>query len=295
VRRLTVAILAAVVVALAPGSARADGPTAGESFDTREGKKVEAASVDVASGPQGVTIYIAMSGTSAGQPAAEGVVQTEDRSEPACTATVTNIGHASVGWVREGAAQNPDSMPWFVRCDNGYAGIVWVPNDAGDEPTVVVTDGSPGVDPAVFAASLVDLIPLPPISIRVNPDVGLVAMQSWFWVEGYDGTPLRASRSLGPVTVEVELIPESYRWRFGDGSSLETSSLGRPYPEQSDVSHTYESSSLTAGGAYEVVVEITLDARYRVNGGPWLPLDPIVRLFSSDYPVRQLQAVLSSG
>ena len=39
-------------------------------------------------------------------------------------------------------------------------------------------------------------------------------------------------------------------------------------------------------------VEVTFAARYRVNGGAWVALDPITRSFSNQYPVQQLQSVL---
>ena len=50
------------------------------------------------------------------------------------------------------------------------------------------------------------------------PDTGLVALPSWFWIDGYDGTPITASESLGGVTVEVEITAQAVplglrRWR----------------------------------------------------------------------------------
>ena len=93
-------------------------------------------------------------------------------------------------------------------------------------------------------------------------------------------------------TVDVEVEPMLYRWYFGDGTTAETPSLGQRYPAESDIQHVYEQSSLAAGGAYVVTVEVTFSARYRVNGGAWEALDPITRSFSNDYPVQQLQSVL---
>ncbi|RJQ12102.1 MAG: hypothetical protein C4558_02330 [Dehalococcoidia bacterium] len=207
-----------------------------------------------------------------------------------------NIGNAAAGWVREGLQANPDTVPWTVNCDTGYFGIAWVPVNAPGTPSVVVTEpGAPPVDPIALAASVLGTVPLPPITVGASPGVGLVAMPSWFWVDGYDGSPLRGSRTLGLVTVEVEITPESYRWTFGDGISLETTSLGQPYPIESDVQHLYERSSLSTGGTYDLRLEITFSARYRVNGGAWLPLAPVTQTYARDYPVRQLQSVLTSN
>src|SRR5690606_18094690 len=123
----------------------------------------------------------------------------------------------------------------------------------------VVEMGDPVVDPSLLAAELLDEIPIPDIEIGANPATGMVAVPSWFWLDGYDGTPIVESASLADVTVEVEITPTSSRWLFGDGATLSTASFGAAYPEPSDIQHTYEQSSLTAGGAYEVSVELTFD------------------------------------
>ena len=120
-------------------------------------------------------------------------------------------------------------------------------------------------------------------------------MPAWFWIEGYDGSPIRTSDTLGGTTVEVEITPTNYAWSFGDGATMNTVSLGRPYPQASDIGHSYEQSSLSAGGAFPVTVEISFSVRYRVNGGAWQPLDPISRSFTAAYPVQQLQSVLTGS
>ncbi len=136
---------------------------------------------------------------------------------------------------------------------------------------------------------------LPRISIGANPDVGLVAMPAWFWVRGYSGGTLTGAATLDRSSVRVEITPTSYRWTWGDGSSLHASSVGRAYPARSDIRHTYERSSHGAGGAYPVRLRITWSARYSENGGPWLSLDPITRTYSRAYPVQQLQSVLTAN
>jgi hypothetical protein len=89
------------------------------------------------------------------------------------------------------------------------------------------------------------------------------------------------------------LIPDSYRWGFGDGMELTTASLGRPYPAESDLQHTYEQSSLSAGGEYAVTLAVTFNVRVRVSSGASFELAPITRSFSSAYPVQQAQSVLA--
>ena len=196
-----------------------------------------------------------------------------------------------------------------MSCDDGYFGIAWVPVDAPGDPDVVVEVlPEDAVDPEAVAQSLLGLVPLPPITVGANPGTGLVAMPSWFWVDGYDGSPLYGSEALGNTTVEVEITPQRYDWHFGDGGFVSAGSLGRPYPDESDIQHTYEQSSLVAGGQFEVRLEITFAGQFRViteeddgegnivvTVGDWEPLDPMVRSFVAPYPVQQLQSVLTSG
>jgi hypothetical protein len=286
-------LFAVVVVA----AAHANPPQPGGSFTPMPDLPVGSVDIDVVSGPDGVTIYISVVGLTPGNDGAPGGDDPVEGTEgPSCTATPMNIGNSSIGWVREGLLEHPDAVPWWVVCDNGYTGVAWVPVDAPAVPDVVVgAPPAPAVDPAAIAASLLDTVPLPPIEVGANPGVGLVAMPVWFWVEGYDGSTLSGARTLGAITVEVEITPTGTQWSFGDGAVLETSSLGQPYPTESDLRHTYEQSSQIAGGTFTVQLDITFDARYRVNGGPWLPLAPVMQTFTRDYPVQQLQSVLTSS
>lgn len=255
------------------------------------------AEISVESNDDGVTIYIGITDTSPGSPGDDssgGGVDGGggDYSTWTCTADIMNIGNALLDWFMEESAKHPGDAPWVVRCNDEFIGIVWVPTDADPgDIEIVVGPGDP-IDPISVAQELRDHVPVPNMTIRANPDVGLVALTSWFWIDGYDGSPITASDALGGVTVEVEIAPQEYRWNFGDGGTLETISPGHPYPTESDVRHTYEQSSLSPG-AFTVAVEITFSARYRVNGGAWQPLEPITRSFTAAYPVQQLQSVLT--
>lgn len=249
----------------------------------------------IQSGPNGVTIFIGISNSQSGGSTGPTTAAqfTSGSSGPACTAQPALIGNASRDWFVAGAASHPDQVPYAVTCDGAFLGIVWLPGATTPGSVRVVTDPGGTVDPRSLVQSLLDTLVLPDIQIGVNPETGLVALPSWFWVEGYDGTPIVRSASLGGVAVDVELTAEDYRWSFGDGAALATTSLGRPYPAQSDLVHTYEQSSESAGGVYALRLTITFHVRFRVGDGPWLPLAPIVRTFIADYPVQQAQAVLT--
>lgn len=59
---------------------------------------------------------------------------------------------------------------------------------------------------------------------------------------------------------EVQATPSSYRWDFGDGHPVTTSTPGRPYPAK-DVAHTYRRA-----GTQHVTLTVTWSGRYRVVG-----------------------------
>jgi hypothetical protein len=62
--------------------------------------------------------------------------------------------------------------------------------------------------------------------------------------------------------VAVSARPVAYRWRFGDGSTVTTSSPGAPYPGL-DVAHVYKQTQ-----AVTVSVDTQYgDASFTVNGG----------------------------
>ena len=62
--------------------------------------------------------------------------------------------------------------------------------------------------------------------------------------------------------IDVEVFPVAYTWDFGDGTVLETTEPGAPYPSF-DVAHTY-TQELTA----TVSLTTTWEGRYRVDDDP---------------------------
>jgi hypothetical protein len=258
------------------------------------GSEKPGTSVNLDSSGDGVTIYIGVTDSSPGSPGDPGSSSGgADYTTWSCTADVMNIGQATLDWFLKEAPKHPGEAPWIVRCNNETIDIVWLPmNTQPPDIQIIVGPGEP-VDPVTIALELRDHVPVPTITVGVNPGVGLVAVRSWFWVEGYDGAPIRTSETLGGTTVEVEITPTGYRWTFGDGATLETNSLGQPYPSISDIQHAYEQSSLSSNGAFEVALTINFAVQYRINGGAWQALDPITRSFASAYPVQQLQSILT--
>ena len=175
----------------------------------------------------------------------------------------------------------------------------------------------PVLDPRYVALDVLHEVPLPNIQVRMSPAFGLVALPAWFWVEGYDGRPFGSSRTItlpplvGPEvpfsvvpaadprrretisTVEVRVWPSRYEWSFGDGTAVESRSLGQAYPQESEVRHTYQRSSLGFTSGFPVQLTVEFSADYSVNGGPRQPLATARRTYSAAYRVREIQAVLA--
>lgn len=291
VATLLLALVLGLVFVVFPEAAR--GQTPGGDRPRPDPGSPSSPNVSVTSGPDGVTIYIAVTQQSAGSSGADSTTSSSvsSGSQRTCSADIMNIGLSLSAWYQAQAPLHPGASPWTVVCDDGYFAVVWVPRDAAGNVQVIVSDGAT-IDPISVAMELLNHLPIPDIAIEANPSTGLVALPSWFWIDGYDGSPISSSDSLPGVTVDVEVEPLVYRWSFGDGTTAETTSLGQRYPAESDIRHVYEQSSLAAGGAYSITVEVTFAARYRVNGGAWEALEPITRSFSDEYPVQQLQSVL---
>jgi hypothetical protein len=172
------------------------------------------------------------------------------------------------------------------------------------------------VDPREVAIEVLHEVPLPDIRLRMNPDTGLVALPAWFWVEGYDGAaitrgrrvdvpplvgadvPLRLVPANDPrrrgssFTVEVRIWPTRYDWSFGDGTALTSRTLGQRYPQESEVRHAYESSSLRTSGGFPIRLTVGFAAEFRVDGGPAQALPPTERTYDARYRVQEIQSVL---
>ncbi len=243
--------------------------------------------------------------------------------------TIPNISSATrAGWQRE-FESHPGATPYTLNIDGQFQGIIWIPNRNdnnirfGPPPAEPVAGTRPAgngssTDPREVALDTLGHVPLPNAQIRTNPALGLVAVPGWFWVEGYDGAPFGTSRTVdippevGPevptsvvpandprrqgssFTVDVRIWPSRYDWSFGDGATLATESLGKPYPAESDIQHTYEHSSLQYPNGFPIWLTIEFAAEFRVNGGAPQGLPSIRQTYETAYRVQEVQPVLTS-
>jgi hypothetical protein len=179
----------------------------------------------------------------------------------------------------------PGQTGYFVYGPTGIPlGVVCVPTPSPGNP-------SPGNPVMPLAQQASSLVPWPNLVVRANPDTGLAGLASWFWVAG--GTPNvpTASATSGPITVTVRATLIDVMWDFGDGTPVldSGSSVGKPYPQASDVTHVYQTDSYGVPGGYTMSMTVNFAVVYSVNGGPWTQLGTVVRAYSRSYAVYQAQ------
>ncbi|HLI55399.1 MAG TPA: hypothetical protein VKY26_00065, partial [Actinomycetota bacterium] len=169
-----------------------------------------------------------------------------------------------------------DAIGYWVDC-NGVTHDYWaIPSTVKPHPSPSLTTPKAIYD---FVSATVTL---PHLTVGVNPTAkGIAGLESYFWISGYQGTPVTASTPDGTFTVNIVATPVSYTWSFGDGSSLTTASLGLA-STASPINHTYSvmssRSPYAVGGNYLVGVTASFDTRFQVVGPG---VDPTWQDFSS--------------
>jgi hypothetical protein len=124
-------------------------------------------------------------------------------------------------------------------------------------------------------------------AVMANPNgVGLVGLDTWFWLEPRPVTLTVAENYLGSRYV-VTATPIAASWDFGDGSigtlSSDSSGFGHAYPEPSSVTHTYQAHSRD-GYAVRAAIRYDMTWAAAVGGRTFGPYP----LGSMDLPAHQL-------
>ncbi len=155
------------------------------------------------------------------------------------------------------------NLPGYCRHDD-Y--MYLPPNATAGLPCAgSVTVAADSLDPRAWAAVMEGQLPLPDLTIKMNPRLGLVRLPTWFWVDGYDGgirsnggtievrrtechseavrdgggdavldgggapqTTNVCATKTDALMVEVRLFPTHYLWDFGDGATQAVRCGGDP-------------------------------------------------------------------
>jgi len=135
------------------------------------------------------------------------------------------------------------------------------------------------------------------LSVEANPSaVGLVGLDSWFWLTPSPGVTTLRETYHGTQYV-ITATPSGADWDFGDGTAAKfqgTPAFGRAYPQRSSVSHVYQAHSAT-GYAVQAWVRYELTWTALEGGrafGPY-PLGAFRQAAAPlGYPVQQAQPEL---
>jgi hypothetical protein len=187
------------------------------------------------------------------------------------------------------------NIPTKPACPPGQTGYyVWGPTGQLVSticvPDTTATGSVPSGPVGALAQQASSQQPWPNLVVSMNPSTGVTGLPSWFWLGG--GSPVipPATATAGPLTVTVRASLTDVVWDFGDGTQYDSgSSLGRAYPQESDVSHNYQADTFNISGGYVVGVTLRFAVSYSVNGGAWTPMGAKARLYSQQYQVDQVQ------
>jgi len=264
--RIPVAVALVAIMLASSNAARSEEPP--PAYDTRS-------TAIVYTTPDAAVVEADSNGSASTAPSVKAGRRKQCRLEP----DNTNVSFTNVNIY----AAHQGEVSFYLYCDGQYVGMVWRKLDPDPRPVTSMTPGD-------VAEHLRDEIPMPKVNVRINPDVGLVGAESWFWIEGYSGEPITNSTDALGRAVEVEARATHYEWFFGDGSTTAANTPGAAYPGKSEIRHVFQRAS---SGGYAIRVRFTFAVQYRVDGGVWTELPGISRTATATYRVKESQAVIS--
>ena len=151
-----------------------------------------------------------------------------------------------------------------VECDEAPVEPTWrqlTYPDGRVGPWERLDEGSCGPVLPVLTVEDFRSLPIPAPALRLQPDRGWVLVNIETIVMT-DPTPVPLRTTLGGFGIDVEAMPRSFTYDFGDGHRLVTRSPGRAHPDH-DTFHEYE-----APGTYAITLTAEWAGRYRVDGDP---------------------------
>ena len=226
-------------------------------------------------------------------------------ADPSCVAVGWEQVDASCGWTYadySASASSGDGHTWVVSIQCGNGGICTEHvecNENGESGFVhdVYMDGTDVGDVCVPADEVneVDIVKLilrefkriqwPDSDLVVQPPGGrtLVNFETNFYT--LDKQPISQERTIAGRRVTIRAVPTTYTFHFGDETSMQTSSPGRPHPDL-DVTHAYEQT-----GKVAVRVDTTYSGEYRIGGGQWVAIAETLTVRGADQSLQIVEAL----
>lgn len=138
----------------------------------------------------------------------------------------------------------------------------------------------------------------PNVTVGSSPrGAGLVGVETWFWVDGFDAGARQDSFDVLGRQVVLTLQAQEVRWDFGDGRAA-TMPAAEGFGQASGpsgVAHRYQVRSTSAAapdGAMTVRAEVTIGVSYTLDGAGPFVVNPLVSPASRTLVVREAQAVI---
>jgi hypothetical protein len=270
-RRLPRLLLAVCTLAVAMTVTTIGASTTSARADTRTPH------VDAGTDPNGATVHV-IDGSVTGESGGHGRTTNDGcvRRYVATTELVYKFPQARFDAPRDLApAPSLFHQAFDVYCGDTYLTTVWA-----------IPQAAAAALGAQFARELLARVEFPPVTIAASPRRGLTGLDSWFWIDGTDGSPITLTRSDLGITVDLEVRLVGVAWDFGDGAHLDAG-LGKVFPARSDVTHVYETR-----GRHAVSATFRFTARYRIDGGDWIDLGPVPRTVDRVYDVTEVRGLL---
>ncbi|GAB2855920.1 hypothetical protein [Nocardioides pacificus] len=156
------------------------------------------------------------------------------------------------------------------------------------EPGEAAAAAPPTITPGMVARAF-RRVPLPDSTLTVQPPGGetLVNFDTLFSTQA--GSFTHTLNMLGQ-RVELDITPASFTWEHGDGTQQTSTTPGVAFsenlPMDAYISHEYAEADVTVHPS----VDTTWSARFRVNNGPWQPVDGTVTMDGDPAALTVLEA-----
>jgi hypothetical protein len=167
--------------------------------------------------------------------------------------------------------------------EEGYVHDVYMDGtDVGD--VCVPMDDVQEVDVAKLVIREFKRIAWPASELVVQPPEGktLVNFETNFYT--LDSEPITKELTIARQRVTLRAVRSTYTFHFGDGTSTQSASPGRPHPNL-DVTHVYKHK-----GDVVVSLDVTYAGEYRIGDGEWTAIPDTLTVAGAEQDLEVVEA-----